>query len=150
MKFLIGALGLGAELPNEIRVLKCVGVFNLESWKVTHGLGLYKTGVGLQGYNVISEKSVYRLCMESGASTLTVLCAAVQGVRPGISTSLVEMPAVGMLCLSDGAHAVPANQSELWPSQDVHLVTHDFPLREKLCSARAIEWTELCVPLAHS
>jgi hypothetical protein len=33
MKFLIGALGLGAELPNEIRVLKCVGVFNLESQK---------------------------------------------------------------------------------------------------------------------
>jgi hypothetical protein len=33
MKFPIGAPGLGAELPNEIRVLKCVGVFNLESRK---------------------------------------------------------------------------------------------------------------------
>jgi hypothetical protein len=31
MKFLIRAPGLGAELPNEIRVVKCVGVFNLES-----------------------------------------------------------------------------------------------------------------------
>jgi hypothetical protein len=88
--------------------------------------------------------------MESGASTLTVLRAAVQGVRPGVSASLVEMPAVGMLCLSDGAHAVLANHSELWPSQGVHLVTQDFPLREKLCSARAIEWTELCGPMAQS
>jgi hypothetical protein len=33
MKFLTGAPGLGAELPNAIRVLKCVGVLNLESRK---------------------------------------------------------------------------------------------------------------------
>jgi hypothetical protein len=33
MKLPIGAPGLGAELPDEIRVLKCVGVFNLESQK---------------------------------------------------------------------------------------------------------------------
>jgi hypothetical protein len=42
MKFLIWALVLGAALPNEIRVLKCVGVFN--HGRVTRGLGLYKTG----------------------------------------------------------------------------------------------------------
>jgi hypothetical protein len=61
MKFLIGAPGLGAKLPNEIRVLKFVGAF-MNHGRVTHGLGLYKTGVGLQGYNVISVNSVHRLC----------------------------------------------------------------------------------------
>jgi hypothetical protein len=68
IKFPIGAPGvaIGAELPNAIRVLKCVGVFNLESRKGntlhTSCLGLYKTGVGLQGYNLISVKYVYRFC----------------------------------------------------------------------------------------
>jgi hypothetical protein len=39
-----------------------VRVFSiLNHGRVTHGLGLYKTGVGLQGYNLISVKSVYRL-----------------------------------------------------------------------------------------
>jgi hypothetical protein len=62
MKFPIGAPGLGTELPNEIRVLKCVGVFNLESRKGNTRPWLYKTGVGPQGYNLILVKSVYRLC----------------------------------------------------------------------------------------
>jgi hypothetical protein len=30
----------------------------LHHGRVTHGLGLYKTGVGLQGYNLISVKNL--------------------------------------------------------------------------------------------
>jgi hypothetical protein len=49
VKFLIGAPGLGAKLPYEIMVLKCVWVFSiLDHGRGTHGLGLYNIRVGLQ------------------------------------------------------------------------------------------------------
>jgi hypothetical protein len=60
------------------------------------------------------------------------------------------MPAVGALCLSNGAHAVLADHPVLRPPQGLRLVMQAYPLREKLCTARAIEWAELCGPMAHS
>jgi hypothetical protein len=41
-----------------------VWVFSiLNHGRVTHGSGLYKAGVGLQGYNLNSVNSVFRLCI---------------------------------------------------------------------------------------
>jgi hypothetical protein len=60
------------------------------------------------------------------------------------------MPAVGALCVRDGAHAVLADHPVLRPPQGLRLVMQAFPLRAKLCTARAIEWVELCGPMAHS
>jgi hypothetical protein len=60
------------------------------------------------------------------------------------------MPAVGALCLRNGAHAVLADHPVLWPPQGLRLVMQAFPLWAKLCTARAMEWAELCGPVAHS
>jgi hypothetical protein len=60
------------------------------------------------------------------------------------------MPAAGALCLRNGAHAVLADHPVLRPPQGLRLVMQAFPLQAKLCTARAIEWAELCGPMAHS
>jgi hypothetical protein len=60
------------------------------------------------------------------------------------------MPAVSALCLCDGAHAVLADLPVLRPPQGLRLVMQAFPLQAKLCTARAVEWAELCEPAAHS
>jgi hypothetical protein len=79
---------------------------------------------------------------------LTVLCAVVQGGKQGVRASLGGVPAVGVLCLRDGAHAVLADHSVLWPPQGLRLIMQAFSLRAKLCTARAIEWAEFCGPVA--
>jgi hypothetical protein len=81
---------------------------------------------------------------------LTVLRAVAQGGQQGVSASLGGMPAVSTLCLRDGAHAVLADLSVLWPPQGLRLVMQAFPLQAKLCTARVVEWAEFCGPAAHS
>jgi hypothetical protein len=59
MKFLIGATGLVQNFPMRSGSWS-VWVFSiLNHGRVTYGFGLYKTGVGLQGYNSISVNSVH-------------------------------------------------------------------------------------------
>jgi hypothetical protein len=79
-----------------------------------------------------------------------VLRAVLQGGQQGVSVSLGRVPAVGALCLCDGAHAVLADHPVLRPPKGLRLVMQAFPLWAKLCTARAIEWTELCGPMEHS
>jgi hypothetical protein len=71
-----------------------------------------------------------------------------RNVRDG--DGLGEMPALGVLCPCNGAHAVLADHLELRPPQGVRLVMQGFPLRAKLCTARAIDRAEMCGPVAHS
>jgi hypothetical protein len=60
------------------------------------------------------------------------------------------MAAVRALCLRDGAHAVLADLPVVRPPQGLRRVMQAFPLQAKLCTARAVEWAELCGPAAHS
>jgi hypothetical protein len=72
---------------------------------------------------------------ESGASSRTALSAVVQGGQQGDSASSRGMPAVGGLCLHEGAHAVFAAHAGLRPPQGVRLVMQGFlPLQVKRCA----------------